>query len=89
MSQQTYYELRVLSSNPQLLSDLAFELGISAIEQINGGFIIRDEGELDAIEFGLKTFAQKANNQSNGFPRYISCNPQSNKISLTDAINSS
>ena len=61
MSQQTYYELRVLSSNPQLLSDLAFELGISAIEQINGGFIIRDEGELDAIEFGLKNKKKKAN----------------------------
>lgn len=61
MIQQTYYELSILSSHSQILSDLAFELGISAIEQINGGFIIRDKNPLDIIDLGLKTFAQKAN----------------------------
>lgn len=61
MANKTYYELSVFSSHFEILSDLAFELGISAIEQIQNGFIIRDENPLDIIELGLKTFAKKAN----------------------------
>lgn len=55
-----FYELTVVSkSSSELLRDLVFSFGITCIEEIENGFIIRDENELDEIEFGLKEFAKK------------------------------
>lgn len=55
-----FYELTVVSkSSCELLRDLVFSFGITCIEEIKDGFIIRDENELDEIEFGLKEFAKK------------------------------
>ncbi|MDO5046093.1 50S ribosomal protein L11 methyltransferase [Campylobacter sp.] len=55
-----FYELSVVSkSSNELLRDLVFSFGITCIEEIKDGFIIRDENELDEIEFGLKEFVKK------------------------------
>ena len=42
-----YYELRVLSSQIEPLKDLIFEFGFTCIEEIDNGFIIRDEEDLN------------------------------------------
>lgn len=56
---EKYFELTLLGSNEQSLKELAFELGISAIEEIPNGFIIRSDEDLELIELGLKNFASK------------------------------
>ena len=54
-----YYELRVLSSQIEPLKDLIFEFGFTCIEEIDNGFIIRDEEDLNHIKWGLEEFASR------------------------------
>ena len=54
-----YYELKVISSQIEPLKDLVFEFGFTCIEEINGGFIIRDEESLDDTKWGLEEFASR------------------------------
>lgn len=54
-----YYELKVLSSQIELLKDLVFEFGFTCIEEIDDGFIIRDEDNLNDIKWGLEEFANR------------------------------
>lgn len=54
-----YFELTILGSNEQSLKELVFELGISAIEEIDGGFVVRSDEDLELVELGIKSFADK------------------------------
>ncbi|WP_295143460.1 50S ribosomal protein L11 methyltransferase [uncultured Campylobacter sp.] len=55
-----FYELEVLCSQElrELFEDLVFSLGVTCTQETNGGFIIRDEDELDEVEFGLREYAK-------------------------------
>ena len=54
-----YYELKVISSQIEPLKDLVFEFGFTCIEEIDSGFIIRDEESLDDTKWGLEEFASR------------------------------
>lgn len=54
-----YFELTILGSNEQSLKELAFELGISAIEEVADGFVVRSDEDLELVELGIKSFADK------------------------------
>lgn len=54
---ENYYELLVSGDELEALKALAFELGVSAVEELRNGFLIRDEEDLSALEEGLKRFA--------------------------------
>ena len=47
-----FYELEVLCSQElrELFEDLVFSLGVTCTQETDGGFIIRDEDELDEVE---------------------------------------
>ena len=55
-----FYELEVLCSQElrELFEDLVFSLGVTCPQETAGGFIIRDEDELDEVEFGLQEYAK-------------------------------
>ena len=55
-----FYELEVLCSQElrELFEDLVFSLGVTCTQETAGGFIIRDEDELDEVEFGLQEYAK-------------------------------
>ncbi|MGP1485661.1 MAG: 50S ribosomal protein L11 methyltransferase [Campylobacter sp.] len=54
-----FYELIVYSSDCiELFLDLVFSLGVECVEEGDNFFIIRDEDELDKIEFGLLEYAK-------------------------------
>ena len=55
-----FYELEVLCSQElrELFEDLVFSLGVTCTQETVGGFIIRDEDELDEVEFGLREYAK-------------------------------
>ena len=55
-----FYELEVLCSQElrELFEDLVFSLGVTCTQETDGGFIIRDEDELDEVEFGLREYAK-------------------------------
>ena len=55
-----FYELEVLCSQElrELFEDLVFSLGVTCTQETTGGFIIRDEDELDEVEFGLREYAK-------------------------------
>ena len=56
---EKFYELSVVSNDAcQPLLDLVFEFGITCVEEIENGFIIRDEDDLSHIEFGLREYAK-------------------------------
>lgn len=54
---ENYYELLVSGEELEALKALAFELGVSAVEELRDGFLIRDEEDLSALEEGLRRFA--------------------------------
>lgn len=56
-----FFELSVFSSQNELLQEFAFELGITCVEEIAGGFIIREEDDLSVVEFAICEFARRAN----------------------------
>lgn len=58
---EQYFELSVLGSNEQSLKELVFELGITAIEEQNDGFIVRSNDDLELVELGLQSLAQALN----------------------------
>ncbi len=51
------FELKVLSRKSDVLKEFAFELGATCIEEIENGFILRDEDDLSNISWGLEEFA--------------------------------
>lgn len=55
-----FYELEVLCSQElrEPFEDLVFSLGVTCTQETAGGFIIRDEDELDEVEFGLQEYAK-------------------------------
>ena len=55
-----FYELEVLCSQElrELFEDLVFSLGVTCTQETAGGFIVRDEDELDEVEFGLREYAK-------------------------------
>jgi len=55
-----FYELEVLCSQElrELFEDLVFSLGVTCTQETAGGVIIRDEDELDEVEFGLQEYAK-------------------------------
>lgn len=55
-----FYELEVLCSQElrELFEDLVFSLGVTCTQETAGGFIIRDEDELDEVEFGLREYSK-------------------------------
>jgi ribosomal protein L11 methyltransferase len=55
-----FYELEVLCSQElrELFEDLVFSLGVTCTQETAGGFTIRDEDELDEVEFGLQEYAK-------------------------------
>nr|WP_314240108.1 50S ribosomal protein L11 methyltransferase [uncultured Campylobacter sp.] len=59
-----FYELEVLCSQElrELFEDLVFSLGVTCTQEIAGGFIVRDEDELDEVEFGLQEYAKSLQN---------------------------
>ena len=59
-----FYELEVLCSQElrELFEDLVFSLGVTCTQETDGGFIIRDEDELDEVEFGLQEYAKSLQN---------------------------
>ena len=59
-----FYELEVLCSQElrELFEDLVFSLGVTCTQETAGGFIIRDEDELDEVEFGLQEYAKSLQN---------------------------
>jgi len=59
-----FYELEVLCSQElrELFEDLVFSLGVTCTQETTGGFIIRDEDELDEVEFGLREYAKSLQN---------------------------
>lgn len=57
--QEYYYELVVkVSSHPSLFSDFLADTLPVGFEEVDGGFIIRSEDELDTIIWGLEQFAE-------------------------------
>lgn len=54
-----YYELKVTSQQIEPLKDLVFEFGFTCIEEIDSGFIIRDEQSLEDTKWGLEEFASR------------------------------
>ena len=48
-----FYELEVLCSQElrELFEDLVFSLGVTCTQETAGGFIIRDEDELDEVDY--------------------------------------
>ncbi len=56
-----FFELSVFSSQNEILKNFAFELGVEAVEEVEGGFVVRDEDDLSALEFGLKELASRLN----------------------------
>lgn len=54
-----YYELKVTSSQIEPLKGLVFEFGFTCIEEIDSGFIIRDEQSLEDTKWGLEEFASR------------------------------
>ncbi len=58
---EKFYELSVVSNNAcDLLLDLVFAFGITCVEEIENGFIIRDEDDLSGIQFGLIEYVKAA-----------------------------
>ena len=59
-----FYELEVLCPQElrELFEDLVFSLGVTCTQETAGGFIIRDEDELDEVEFGLQEYAKSLQN---------------------------
>ena len=59
-----FYELEILCSQElrELFEDLVFSLGVTCTQETTGGFIIRDEDELDEVEFGLQEYAKSLQN---------------------------
>lgn len=55
-----FFELSVFSSQNETLKDFAFDLGVTCVEEITNGFIIRQEENPELIEFGLCEFAKRA-----------------------------
>lgn len=55
-----FFELSVFSSQNEILKEFAFDLGVTCVEEITNGFIIRDEEDPNLIEFGLCEFAKRA-----------------------------
>jgi len=54
---KTYFELTIWSKNAlELFKEFVFELGVSAIEEKEDCFIIRDEESLENLEFALKEY---------------------------------
>ena len=58
---EQYFELSVLGSNEQSLKELAFELGVIAIEELENGFIVRSNDDLELVELGIKSLAKALN----------------------------
>lgn len=58
---EKYFELIIHSSQNNILRELAFEFGVTCIEEIDNGFIIRDENQLNDIKWGLQKFCEKSN----------------------------
>lgn len=56
-----FFELSVFSSQNKILREFAFELGITCVEEVANGFIIREEDDLSIIEFALREFAERVN----------------------------
>lgn len=54
---EKFFELKVLSRKSDVLKEFAFELGATCIEEIENGFILRDEDDLSNISWGLEEFA--------------------------------
>lgn len=54
-----YYELKVSSQQIEPFKDLVFEFGFTCIEEIDNGFIIRDEESLEDTKWGLEEFASR------------------------------
>ena len=60
---EIFYELKVYPSDfRELFLDLVFSLGVECIEENDECFIIRDENNLDEIEFGLNEYAKSLRN---------------------------
>ena len=59
-----FYELEVLCSQElrELFEDLVFSWGVTCTQETAGGFIVRDEDELDEVEFGLREYAKSLQN---------------------------
>lgn len=58
---EQYFELSVLGSNEQSLKELVFELGVTAIEELENGFIVRSNDDLELVELGVQSLAQALN----------------------------
>ena len=58
---EQYFELSVLGSNEQSLKELAFDLGVTAIEELENGFIVRSNDDLELVELGIKSLAEALN----------------------------
>ena len=58
---EQYFELSVLGSNEQSLKELAFDLGVTAIEELENGFIVRSNDGLELVELGIKSLAKALN----------------------------
>lgn len=48
-----FFEMVVKSPASEILKEFVFELGVQGLEEIEGGFIIRDEENLENLEFAL------------------------------------
>lgn len=61
----TYFELTIKGHLGSLesLKDLAFELGVTAVEELKDGFIVRSSDDLELVRLGLESFANRLNIQ--------------------------
>lgn len=50
-----YFEIKVESPNYKLFKDFVFELGVSCVEEIENGFIMRERDDKEIV-YGLKEF---------------------------------
>ncbi|MCI6988931.1 MAG: 50S ribosomal protein L11 methyltransferase [Campylobacter sp.] len=56
-----FYELTVLTRDTQPFKDFVFDMGVECIEEIDGGFVVRDEESLENLEFGLNEYKNALN----------------------------
>lgn len=63
IKENIYHELEVKSTNAlELFKNFSFELGISAVEEIENGFIIRDNESLENLKFALNEYKNALEN---------------------------
>ncbi|GEM_PF-71308 len=57
--QEFYYELLVKSGSADVLREFVFELGVSAVEEVAGGFVVRDDESLENLRFALEALCER------------------------------